>query len=127
MRKLTSLRLEDGVAHMHRSACCRGSRAITRGCGHSPMKLSIVLPVLNEAQQLPQVLECLRPARERGVEVIIVDGGSEDGTLSIAARAGARLVNSPKGLPWSTSSVAHRTIQQVDALRWSLHVAAMVN
>jgi rSAM/selenodomain-associated transferase 2 len=61
------------------------------------MKLSIVLPVFNEAQQLPQVLECLRPARERGVEVIIVDGGSEDGTLAIAARSGARLVSSPKG------------------------------
>jgi rSAM/selenodomain-associated transferase 1 len=30
-------------------------------------------------------------------------------------------------IPWSTSSVAHRTIQQVDALRWSLHVAAMFN
>jgi rSAM/selenodomain-associated transferase 1 len=28
-------------------------------------------------------------------------------------------------IPWSTSSVAHRTIQQVDALQWSLHVAAM--
>jgi rSAM/selenodomain-associated transferase 2 len=61
------------------------------------MKLSIILPVLNEAQQLPQVLECLGPARERGVEVIIVDGGSEDGTLAAAVRAGARLVNSPKG------------------------------
>jgi rSAM/selenodomain-associated transferase 2 len=61
------------------------------------MKLSIVLPVLNEAQHLPQVLECLRPARERGVEVIIVDGGSEDGTPAIAAQSGARLVSSPKG------------------------------
>jgi glycosyltransferase A (GT-A) superfamily protein (DUF2064 family) len=30
-------------------------------------------------------------------------------------------------IPWSTSSVAHRTIQQVDALKWSLHVAATFN
>jgi rSAM/selenodomain-associated transferase 1 len=30
-------------------------------------------------------------------------------------------------IPWSTSSVAHRTIQQVDALQWSLHVAALFN
>jgi hypothetical protein len=30
-------------------------------------------------------------------------------------------------IPWSTSSVAHRTIQQVNALQWSLHVAAMLN
>lgn len=27
-------------------------------------------------------------------------------------------------IPWSTSTVAHRTIQQIDALQWSLHVAA---
>ena len=61
------------------------------------MQLSIVLPVLNEAQQLPGALECLRPARARGAEVIIVDGGSDDGTLATAARAGVRLVSSPKG------------------------------
>jgi rSAM/selenodomain-associated transferase 1 len=30
-------------------------------------------------------------------------------------------------IPWSTSSVAHRTLQQIDALRWSLHVAAVFN
>src|SRR5579862_4825924 len=61
------------------------------------MQLSIVLPVLNEAQQLPEALESLRPARQRGAEVIIVDGGSDDGTLVTAARAGVRLVSSPKG------------------------------
>jgi rSAM/selenodomain-associated transferase 2 len=61
------------------------------------MRLSIVLPVLNEVEQLPRALECLRPARERGVEVIIVDGGSEDGTLATAVQAGARLVSAPKG------------------------------
>ena len=61
------------------------------------MKLSIILPVFDEAQQLSHALECLGPLRERGVEVIIVDGGSQDGTLATAARAGARLVNSPKG------------------------------
>jgi rSAM/selenodomain-associated transferase 1 len=30
-------------------------------------------------------------------------------------------------IPWSTSSVAHRTLQQVDALQWSFRVAAMFN
>src|SRR5450432_628637 len=61
------------------------------------MKLSIIVPVLNEAQQLPHALECLAPARERGVEVIVVDGGSEDETLAAVARAGGRLVISSKG------------------------------
>jgi rSAM/selenodomain-associated transferase 2 len=61
------------------------------------MRLSIILPVLNEAQQLPEALEYLRPARERGAEVIIVDGGSDDGTLPAATRADVRLVRGPKG------------------------------
>ena len=30
-------------------------------------------------------------------------------------------------IPWSTGSVARRTIQEVDALQWSLHVAALFN
>lgn len=30
-------------------------------------------------------------------------------------------------IPWSTSTVAHRTIQQLDSLQWSLHVAAVLN
>lgn len=60
------------------------------------MKLSIIVPVLNEAQQLLHALESLAPVRERGVEVIIVDGGSEDETPAVALRVG-RLVNSSKG------------------------------
>jgi rSAM/selenodomain-associated transferase 2 len=61
------------------------------------MKLSIIIPVLNEAQRLPHALECLASVRERGVEVIIVDGGSEDETLAAAVRVGGRLVNSSRG------------------------------
>lgn len=61
------------------------------------MKLSIIVPVLNEAQQLPHALESLSPVRERGAEVIVVDGGSEDATLAAAARLGVRLVNSSRG------------------------------
>ena len=82
---------------MRRSTYCPGWRAIGRGCGHSSMKLSIIVPVLNEAQQLPQALKSLAPVRERGVEVIVVDGGSEDETLAAAVRVGVRLVKSSKG------------------------------
>jgi rSAM/selenodomain-associated transferase 1 len=32
-----------------------------------------------------------------------------------------------RDIPWSTSTVAHRTIQQLNALQWSFHVAAMLN
>jgi rSAM/selenodomain-associated transferase 2 len=61
------------------------------------MKLSIVMPMLNEAAALPAVLAALQPLRERGVELIVADGGSRDASRKIA-RAGADLVlDAPRG------------------------------
>ncbi len=45
------------------------------------MKLSIVMPVLNEAPHVREALAPLQPLRARGHQVIVVDGGSSDGTL----------------------------------------------
>ena len=53
--------------------------------------LSIVIPVLDEAAAIGTTLERLAPLRARGVEVIVVDGGSRDGTAALA-RAGADAV-----------------------------------
>ncbi|MEJ2433239.1 MAG: glycosyltransferase family 2 protein [Pseudolabrys sp.] len=44
------------------------------------MKLSIVMPALNEAATIEAALDALSPLRARGAEVIVVDGGSADGT-----------------------------------------------
>jgi rSAM/selenodomain-associated transferase 2 len=48
------------------------------------MKISIIIPVLNEADSIGQLLCALQPYRDRGHEVIVVDGGSEDDTVVIA-------------------------------------------
>ena len=48
------------------------------------MKLSIVMPVLNEAAAIEAALDALAPYRARGAEVIVVDGGSSDGTAELA-------------------------------------------
>ena len=48
-------------------------------------RLSIVMPVLNEARGLRAALEALAPLRRRGHELIVVDGGSEDGSAELAA------------------------------------------
>lgn len=42
--------------------------------------LSIIVPVLNEADTIASTLQALAPLRKRGHEVIVVDGGSMDGT-----------------------------------------------
>jgi rSAM/selenodomain-associated transferase 2 len=59
--------------------------------------LSIVVPVLNEAQALPQVLSALAAQGLDGVEVVVADGGSTDGTPALAEQGGARLVAAPRG------------------------------
>jgi rSAM/selenodomain-associated transferase 2 len=61
------------------------------------MPLSIIIPVLNEAALLPETLRRLAPVAALGIEVIVVDGGSSDGSPEIAARAGARLLRTHRG------------------------------
>ncbi|WP_394234057.1 TIGR04283 family arsenosugar biosynthesis glycosyltransferase [Pseudomonas anguilliseptica] len=46
--------------------------------------LSVVIPVRNEAQTLPALLDDLADLRAGGVELILVDGGSADGTCELA-------------------------------------------
>ncbi len=57
--------------------------------------VTIIIPTLNEAPRLPATLTRLGD-RERQ-EIIVADGGSSDGTLEIAQRFGARVVNSKPG------------------------------
>lgn len=48
------------------------------------MKISIIIPVLNEEQSLSEALSRLQSIRQSGHELIIVDGGSHDHSLAIA-------------------------------------------
>lgn len=61
------------------------------------MRLSIIIPVLNEADGLPSLLEHLEEVRGRGTEVIVVDGGSEDDSWQAASRAGVQVIRSERG------------------------------
>lgn len=61
------------------------------------MELSIIVPVLNEAKELPSLIERLLPFTLHGVEVIIADGGSNDGSVVIATCAGLKVINAPRG------------------------------
>lgn len=60
-------------------------------------RLSIIIPALNEAQGIRATLEALAPLRARGHEVIVADGGSEDGTPQLAQDLCDRVVRAPRG------------------------------
>jgi len=59
--------------------------------------ISIIVPVLNEAQGISESLAALAPLRARGHELIVVDGGSSDGTAALARGAADRVVSAPRG------------------------------
>jgi rSAM/selenodomain-associated transferase 2 len=60
-------------------------------------RLTIVLPVLNEAAIIVATLQALKPLRDRGAEVIVADGGSHDGTQQLAAPLADRVIAAPRG------------------------------
>ncbi|HYD56910.1 MAG TPA: TIGR04283 family arsenosugar biosynthesis glycosyltransferase [Burkholderiales bacterium] len=61
------------------------------------MKFTIVIPCLDEAERIGACLAALAPVRRRGHEVVVVDGGSTDGTPAGAFGLCDRVLHSPRG------------------------------
>lgn len=61
------------------------------------MKLSVIVPVLNEAPVLPELFAQLSELARQQAEIIVVDGGSADGTALRAERAGFRVLRAARG------------------------------
>ena len=60
-----------------------------------PTKISIIIPVLNEAGKIRSTLASLQDASN--VEVIVVDGGSQDETVAIVKPLGVQVLSSAAG------------------------------
>ena len=67
------------------------------GAARPAPPLSLVIPCLNEAGGIVAALERLQPLRRRGVEVIVVDGGSSDGSVALAAPLADQVLTAPRG------------------------------
>lgn len=70
------------------------------GLGSRAVIVTVVIPTLDEAARIGALVSSLvRPGRDArdGVEVIVVDGGSRDGTPELARAAGARVLESERG------------------------------
>lgn len=61
------------------------------------MKLSIIVPALDEAAEIAAMLEPLQPLRAQGHEILVVDGGSSDGTPECVRPFCDRVVDAPRG------------------------------
>ena len=61
------------------------------------MKISIIIPVLNEAGCIEECLAGLQEMRQKGHEVVVVDGGSSDATVTLATPLCDSVVNSARG------------------------------
>jgi rSAM/selenodomain-associated transferase 2 len=59
------------------------------------MRISVIIPALNEEAALPLTLA--RLMSEKPHEIIVVDGGSTDGTVPIAEQRGVRVVLGSRG------------------------------
>ena len=60
------------------------------------MRVRTVIPTRNEAHRLGPTLAGLA-AQTRPTDVVVVDGGSTDGTAAVAAEWGARFMAAPRG------------------------------
>ncbi len=59
--------------------------------------VAVVIPMLDEATQLPRLLRCLAALDPKPAEVIAVDGGSTDGSVALAEAGGLQVVRSVRG------------------------------
>lgn len=60
-------------------------------------RISIIIPALNETASIGATLAPLQPLRARGHEVLVVDGGSTDGTPERACPLADRVIASERG------------------------------
>ncbi|NOX76596.1 MAG: glycosyltransferase family 2 protein [Gammaproteobacteria bacterium] len=61
------------------------------------MRISVIIPVLNEEEELRIRLPALQWLRAQGHELIVVDGGSQDASIRIAKPYVDQLISTPAG------------------------------
>jgi rSAM/selenodomain-associated transferase 2 len=59
--------------------------------------LSIIVPVLDEADGIVAALTALAPFRTHGAEIVMVDGGSRDRSVELARPLADRVIAAPRG------------------------------
>ncbi len=63
----------------------------------SAVPVAIVVPMLDEALTLPRLARCLAALEPRPAEILLVDGGSGDGSVAVARALGLVVLEGPRG------------------------------
>lgn len=87
------------------------------------IRVSIIIPAINESEAISHTLQRIQPLREQGHELIIVDGGSTDDTLSLAEPLADMVIHSDKGRALQMNTGA--AMASGDVL-WFLHADTLV-
>jgi rSAM/selenodomain-associated transferase 2 len=80
--------------------------------------ISVIVPALNEAHGIVDMLRTLQDLRLRGHEIIVVDGGSTDGTATLCGPLADRVVVAATG---RASQMQAGAAQARGAVFWFLH------
>lgn len=89
----------------------------------APLRLSVIIPTLNEEQNIAATLQPLQAMRQRGLEVIVVDGGSSDTTVACATPFADTVVHSKPGRARQMNAGAEQARGEV---LWFLHADTVV-
>jgi glycosyltransferase involved in cell wall biosynthesis len=69
-----------------RTTRTEGGRRLRKAARSTPPLVSIIVVMFRAAQELPPLLESIVAQRGEDTELIVIDGGSDDGTLDIIRR-----------------------------------------
>ena len=81
-------------------------------------RISVVIPILNEALQIEACLSALQPLRAQDCELIVADGGSRDQGVALAEPLADRVLVSSKGRAMQMNAGAR---QASGDILWFLH------
>ncbi len=89
------------------------------------LRLAVVVPALNEATGIAGTLLALAPLRQRGVKLVLVDGGSTDATVALAAPLVDAVVSSARGRALQMNAGVQHLLAHVKATSPPTPLAAL--
>ena len=67
--------------------------------------VSVIVPTLNEFEHIEKLLSSLRDQTSQPLDITVVDGGSTDGTVAVAAAFDANVISEPKLAEWPSRNL----------------------